>query len=63
MTENRETVTRDVSGFLLVKDGDTWRIAAQAWDLVADFEAFGALLAGRNPAGGQIGLEKPNGAD
>ena len=33
MLENGKTVTRDVSGFLLVRDGGCWRIAAQAWDM------------------------------
>lgn len=33
MLENGKTVTRDVSGFLLVRDGGNWRIAAQAWDM------------------------------
>lgn len=40
MTENDGIVTHDVSGFLLVKDGnDGWRIAAQAWDYVQDIGA------------------------
>ena len=39
MVENGSTVTRDVSGFLLVKDGEGWRIAAQAWDYVDDIPA------------------------
>lgn len=29
MVENKQTVTRDISVFLLVKDQSTWRIAAQ----------------------------------
>lgn len=33
MLENGKTVTRDVSVFLLVRDGECWRIAAQAWDM------------------------------
>jgi hypothetical protein len=33
MLENETTVTRDVSAFLLVKDGGVWRVAAQAWDM------------------------------
>ena len=33
MLENETTVTRDVGALLFVKDGDAWRIAAQAWDL------------------------------
>ncbi|MGH8864648.1 MAG: hypothetical protein ACREVZ_08400, partial [Burkholderiales bacterium] len=32
MLENGKSVTRDVSGFLLVREGGRWRIAAQAWD-------------------------------
>ena len=44
MTENEERVTRDVSGFLLVKNPDGWKIAAQAWDTVEDIaEAFSQL--------------------
>lgn len=39
MVEGDSTVTRDVSGYLLVKDEEGWRIAAQAWDLVDDIEA------------------------
>ena len=43
MVENDSTTTRDISGFLLVKDDDAWRIAAQARDLVDDIEeAFAA---------------------
>lgn len=33
MLENDDTVTRDVSAFLLVKDDEGWWIAAQAWDV------------------------------
>lgn len=32
ITENGDTVTRDVSAFLLVLSEGSWRIAAQAWD-------------------------------
>ena len=39
MVENGSTITRDVSGFLLVKEGEDWRIAAQAWDYVDDIPA------------------------
>lgn len=42
MQENGDRVTRDVSGFLLVRDGGGWRIAAQAWDVVADFDLLAA---------------------
>jgi hypothetical protein len=30
--ENESERNRDVSGYLFVKDGDGWRIVAQAWD-------------------------------
>lgn len=30
--ENGSEINRDVSGYLLVKEGGRWRIAAQAWD-------------------------------
>ena len=44
MTENEERITRDVSGFLLVKNPDGWKIAAQARDYVEDItEAFAEL--------------------
>ncbi len=39
MTENAGKVTRDVSAFLLVKNAEGWRIAAQAWDIVDDIPA------------------------
>ncbi len=32
MVENEKEVNHDVSGYLLVKDGGDWRIAAHAWD-------------------------------
>jgi hypothetical protein len=32
ITENSDTVTRDVSAFLMVRTDGGWRIAAQAWD-------------------------------
>ena len=32
MLENETAVNHDVSGYLLVKDGGQWRIAAHAWD-------------------------------
>ena len=32
MVENGTDVNHDVSGYLLVKDGGKWRIAAHAWD-------------------------------
>ena len=43
MTENGTEVTRDVSMFLLVRNPEGWRIAAQAWDVVEDIpSAFAA---------------------
>ena len=36
MTENETKVTRDVSGLLLVKNSEGWRIAAQAWDYIEE---------------------------
>ena len=36
MLENGADVRRDVSAFLLVKDPEGWRIAAQAWDAETD---------------------------
>lgn len=33
MVENGSEVTRDVSGFLFIKDEGVWKIAAQAWDI------------------------------
>lgn len=32
LLENETEVNHDVSGYLLVKDGGQWRIAAHAWD-------------------------------
>lgn len=32
MVENGKDVNHDVSGYLLVKDGGKWQIAAHAWD-------------------------------
>jgi len=43
MVENEETLMRDVSCFLLVKDGNSWKIAAQGWDLVEDFAKLAGL--------------------
>ncbi|NER80860.1 MAG: hypothetical protein F6K42_15080 [Leptolyngbya sp. SIO1D8] len=40
MVENKQTVTRDISVFLLIKDQSTWRIAAQGWDLVNNFDVL-----------------------
>ena len=39
MLENGKKLTEDVSGFLLIKDHEGWRIAAQAWDYVDNIEA------------------------
>lgn len=36
MTENGAEVTQDVSMFLLVRNPEGWRIAAQVWDVVED---------------------------
>jgi hypothetical protein len=47
MLGNGSDVTRDVSGFLLVKDNDVWRIAAQAWDVETDPKQIPAYLANR----------------
>lgn len=33
MLENGQTITRNASAFLLIKDGAEWRVAGQAWDL------------------------------
>lgn len=38
MLENERTVRQDVSVFLLVKNEGIWRIAAQGWDIVKDFQ-------------------------
>ncbi len=40
MTENKAEVTKDISAFLLVKTNGEWSIAAQAWDVVEDFNAL-----------------------
>ena len=41
MTENGTGITHDVSGFLLVRGQEGWRIAGQAWDYVDDIaDAF-----------------------
>lgn len=47
MLENGSDVTRDVSGFLLVKDNGVWRIAAQAWDVETGSQKIPADLAAR----------------
>ncbi len=36
MSENGTEVNHDVSGYLLLKDGGRWRIAAHAWDKAGD---------------------------
>jgi ketosteroid isomerase-like protein len=36
MLENGTEVNHDVSGYLLLKDGGGWRIAAHAWDKASD---------------------------
>jgi hypothetical protein len=40
MTENEQTITRDISVFMLVKDEKIWKIIAQGWDIVEDFQSF-----------------------
>jgi hypothetical protein len=45
MTENEEAVTRDVSGFLFIRDDKEWLIAGQAWDLKTSVKAIPADLA------------------
>jgi Domain of unknown function (DUF4440) len=45
MTENEEAVTRDVSGFLFIRDDKEWLIAGQAWDLETSVKAIPADLA------------------
>jgi hypothetical protein len=41
MTENEKDQTYDISVFLLLKENEHWKIAAQAWDLVDDItQAF-----------------------
>ena len=54
MTENGERVTRDVSGFLLVRDGGAWKIAAQAWDLETPETAASPFLQERDPETGSV---------
>jgi hypothetical protein len=34
--QGRTEVNHDVSGYLLLKDGGKWRIAAHAWDKASD---------------------------
>lgn len=46
MIENVHTTTRDVSGFLLLKDDGRWRIAAQAWDMARDDLPIPPMLGG-----------------
>ncbi len=36
MLENKEDVNHDVSGYLVVKSEDRWRIAAHAWDKASE---------------------------
>jgi hypothetical protein len=44
MRENETTESRTVEMLLLVKDGETWRIAAQAWDRASDANPIPAQL-------------------
>jgi hypothetical protein len=46
-------VTRDVSGFLLIRDGGEWRIAGQAWDLETPDKGIPADLAGCSLSGAE----------
>jgi hypothetical protein len=46
MVENGSEVTRDVSGFLFIKDDGDWRIAAQAWDVEREGNALPEELGG-----------------
>lgn len=50
MLENGHNVTRDVSGFLLVKDDGHWRIAPQGWDMEREGLPLPAALAGTRTA-------------
>jgi hypothetical protein len=45
MLENGSTLTRDVSAIVLVRDNDTWRIVAQAWDIENDSQKIPTELA------------------
>ena len=47
LVQNDSEVTRQAVVFLLVKDPEGWRIAAQAWDVVEDLAAALATAAGR----------------
>jgi len=44
-TENEEAVTRDVRGFLFIRDDREWLIAGQAWDLETSVKVIPADLA------------------
>lgn len=44
ITENDETITRDVSAFLLVRTEGDWRIAAQGWDAETEDNPLPAAL-------------------
>jgi ketosteroid isomerase-like protein len=58
MIENGSEMNRDVSGYLLLKDDDRWRIAAHAWDHAGPHQpvpdslrhAWHAAKSGRNAA-------------
>jgi hypothetical protein len=47
MLENGSTLNRDVSAITLVRDGGTWRIVAQAWDIESESRKIPAALAAR----------------
>ena len=53
MHENRSSVTRDISAFLLVKESTGWKIVSQAWDIV---DAIGPVFA----ANGLQGSDHPD---
>jgi hypothetical protein len=46
MLENGSTMTRDVSAITLVRDGGSWRIVAQAWDIETEWRKIPAMLFG-----------------
>ena len=44
--ENGAEATRNVEAFLLVKEGDVWRIVGQAWDMESETKPIPPHLAG-----------------
>jgi len=57
MLENDSGTSRDVSGFLLVRDQARWRIAAQAWDYERPGLALPAHLAEAPGSAGDHGRQ------